>query len=155
MSRCPCGNAQFEQCCGPRLSGLQPAETAEALMRSRYTAFTRGDVAYLKATHFTAQPDSSWEGTEAWTNSVLWLSLEILSKHHGEPNDETGEVEFVARYLEGAQVHALHERSTFKKREGRWLYGSGTPEVTITAIARNEPCPCGSGRKWKQCHFAS
>lgn len=114
-------------------------------MRSRYTAFTRGDVAYLRATQLAPTRSQSWEETERWTTSVLWLSLEIVSK------EETA-VEFIARYLEDGGVHALHERSTFVKVDGAWRYDTGKPEVTVTKVERNAPCPCGSGKKFKSCH---
>ncbi|MDP2276006.1 MAG: YchJ family metal-binding protein [Archangium sp.] len=152
MSACPCGGADFETCCGPRLSGVKPAETAEALMRSRYTAFSRGDANYLRASQLKPTRDQSWEETERWAKSVAWLSLQIVSKEAGTEADEKGVVEFIARYLEGAAVHALHERSTFSRQDGQWRYDSGAPEVTLTKVERNEPCPCGSGRKFKACH---
>jgi SEC-C motif domain protein len=152
MTACPCGNADVERCCGPIVSGAQPAPTAESLMRSRYTAFTRGDVAYLRQTQLAPSRDQSWEETERWAKSVVWLSLEIVAKEAGGQADEAGVVEFIARYLEGAAVQALHERSTFSRVDGRWRYDTGKPEVTVTKVERNTPCPCGSGRKFKSCH---
>lgn len=152
MSACPCGNGELETCCGPRLSGVKPAETAEALMRSRYTAFSKGDVAYLRQTQLAPTRDQPWEETERWAKSVAWISLRIVGREAGEANDEAGVVEFIASYLEGGGVHALHERSSFVRREGRWIYDSGKPEVTVTKVERNAPCPCGSGKKFKACH---
>ena len=87
-----------------------------------------------------------------WAKSVAWLSLQIVSKEAGTERDQTGVVEFIARYLEGAAVHALHERSTFSRQDGQWRYDSGSPEVTVSKVERNEPCPCGSGKKFKACH---
>ncbi len=114
-------------------------------MRSRYTAFARGDVAYLRATQLAPTRQTSWEETERWTKSVHWLSLQLVAK-------EEAVVEFIASYLEKGAVHALHERSTFVRQEGAWRYESGKPEVTVSKIERNAPCPCGSGRKFKSCH---
>lgn len=114
-------------------------------MRSRYTAFTRGEVAYLRDTQLAPTREQSWEETEQWAKSVAWISLQIVAV-------EEGVVEFIASYLEGAAVHALHERSTFVRREGRWIYEAGMPEVTVTKVERNAPCPCGSGKKFKACH---
>lgn len=142
---CPCGGGDFESCCGPRLSSVKTAPSAEALMRSRYTAFTRGDVAYLRATQLAPTRDRSWDETEEWARSVTWLSLEIV-------HSEETVVEFIARYLEGGAVHALHERSTFSFTDGRWRYDSGKPEVKVSKVERNAPCPCGSGKKFKACH---
>ena len=152
MSGCPCGGPSFETCCGPRLSGTTPPETAEALMRSRYTAFSRGDVTWLRATQLAPTRDRSWAETEAWAKSVTWVSLQIVGNEAGTVADESGVVEFIASYLEGGAVHALHERSTFVRREGQWRYDAGSPEVTVTKVERNAPCPCGSGRKFKTCH---
>ena len=145
MSACPCGGTDFETCCGPRLSGVKPAETAEALMRSRYTAFARGDVTYLRTTQLAPTRSQTWEETEKWTKSVAWVGLKIVGT-------EQGAVEFIASYLEGGAVHGLHERSTFKRVDGKWIYDSGKPDVTVTKVERNAPCPCGSGRKFKACH---
>ena len=120
-------------------------------MRSRYTAFARGDVTYLRTTQLAPTRETSWEETERWTKSVTWLSLEIVAKEAGGEGDQAGVVEFIARYLDHA-VQALHERSTFVRRDGRWIYESGKPDLTTTRVERNTPCPCGSGRKFKACH---
>lgn len=121
-------------------------------MRSRYTAFTHGDVVYLRATQLAPTRDLSWEETGRWAKSVAWLSLQIVSKEAGGEGDEAGVVEFIATYLDRDGVQALLERSSFVRREGRWTYDSGKPEVTTTKVERNAPCPCGSGRKFKACH---
>jgi SEC-C motif-containing protein len=121
-------------------------------MRSRYTAFARGDVAYLRTTQLAPTRDTSWEETERWARSVAWLSLKIVATEKGAASDDTGVVEFIASYLDRATVQALHERSTFVRRDGLWRYDSGKPEVTTTRVERNAPCPCGSGRKFKACH---
>jgi SEC-C motif-containing protein len=152
MSACPCGGPSFETCCGPRLDGTRPAETAEALMRSRYTAFARARVDYLRDTQLESTRDMSWEDTEQWTKSVHWVGLEIVDHQRGGPGDDTGIVEFIARYLEAGTVFSLRERSTFARRDGRWRYDTGSPEVTKVKVERNGPCPCGSGKKFKQCH---
>jgi SEC-C motif domain protein len=142
--KCPCGGGEYETCCGPRHDGSKPAETALALMRSRYSAFARGDVDYLQKTQLKPA-DDTWEQTRQWAKSVAWLDLKIV---------EAAEtvVEFIARYLEKGEITALHERSSFVQQDGRWIYDSGKPDVTRTRVARNEPCPCGSGKKFKQCH---
>lgn len=141
--RCPCGGARYETCCGPRHDGSKPAETAEALMRSRYSAFAKGLGGYLAQ---TAVKPGGWAESGAWGKTVTWLGLEVLDA--AQPTV----VEFVARYLEGDVVHALRERSTFVSEDGRWRYEGGAPTDTTARVARNEPCPCGSGKKFKQCH---
>ena len=153
MSACPCGTgADFDSCCGPRLSGVMPAPTAEALMRSRYTAFSRANVEYLRATQLAPTRALTWEETERWAKSVCWLSLQIVSKEAGSEADQQGVVEFIASYLDGDGVHALRERSTFTRPGGQWRYDSGKPEHTTLKVERNAPCPCSSGKKFKACH---
>ncbi len=112
-------------------------------MRSRYAAFVRADVAYLAATQTKQAED--WADTGAWARSVGWAGLTIVDRADDE-------VEFIARYVDGAGLTSLRERSTFILRDGRWLYDRGSPEVTCEKVERNAPCPCGSGRKYKQCH---
>lgn len=91
--------------------------------------------------------------TERWAKRVTWLGLEIVDRVEGGVGDAKGIVEFIARYLEGDRVVALRERSTFSRTaEGAWRYDEGTPESSVTEVPRNAPCPCGSGRKFKQCH---
>ncbi|MFZ5444928.1 MAG: YchJ family protein [Myxococcota bacterium] len=151
MSACPCGGGAYASCCGPRHDGSRPAETAEALMRSRYSAFARADVDYLARTQLKPS-EGTWAETKQWAASVTWLSLEIVERERGGVADDAGVVEFIARYLEGDRVVALRERSTFVRRDGAWIYDAGKPSVTETRVERNQPCPCGSGRKFKQCH---
>lgn len=121
--RCPCGSGKdLDGCCGALLSGERKAGTAEALMRSRYTAFVLGDVAYLQRTwHPTTRPrrlelDPGQE----------WLGLSIVGTERGSLLDSTGVVEFVAEYRAGGRRHSLHERSRFTREKGQWLYVDGT-----------------------------
>lgn len=147
---CPCGTGQpYRACCGPRHDGSQPAETAEALMRSRYSAFAVGDGAYLVATQ--AKPGDA-EALGSWGKSVLWLGLEITARQAGGLADDEGIVAFVARYLEGGAECRLVERSRFDRAQGRWRYRDGVGQSTRRALGRNDRCPCGSGKKLKSCH---
>jgi SEC-C motif-containing protein len=87
-------------------------------MRSRYAAYVLGDAAYLVRTwHPRNRPDPLEVAPDP-----AWLGLEVLDTSEGGPDDETGEVEFVATHLDGA----LHERSRFVRRAGRWVYLDGT-----------------------------
>ncbi len=139
---CPCGQpATYGACCRPRHDGSLPAETPEALMRSRYSAFAVADGAYLRATSTVPMgPD-----VETYARSVTWLGLTVVRA-------EGDTVEFVARSLDGDGVKALHEVSHFTRVDGRWLYAAGEPTVTLEKVERNAKCPCGSGKKFKQCH---
>lgn len=150
---CPCGSgAAYDDCCAPRHDGRRPAETPEALMRSRYAAFAVADGRYLVATRVAgAGADENAEELSRWARSVTWLGLSVREAAGGTSPDE-GFVAFTARYLEGDLLVSLSERSRFVRRDGRWLYVDGAPEVSRAKVGRNEPCPCGSGRKFKQCH---
>jgi uncharacterized protein YchJ len=91
-------------------------------------------------------------GAATWAREAQWHGLEIVATEAGGPDDETGTVEFIARYsAKGAPV-AHHERSTFKKIDGRWFYMDGDmvkPRPVVRdapRVGRNDPCPCGSGK---------
>ena len=118
LDRCPCGTGQpFGECCGPFLAGRAAAPTAVQLMRSRYTAFTVGDAAYLLATwHPSTRPR-----TLELDASITWRSLEIVRTERGGPLDRDGVVEFVARYAVDGERGAQRETSRFV-REDRWRY---------------------------------
>ena len=127
-------------------------------MRSRYTAYAEGDVDYIVGTH---DPDRVHEvdrrSTETWSRQSTWLGLEILKTERGSETDEDGVVEFVARYeLKGVTV-SHRERAEFQKRKGKWYFIDGkeitgpTVRKTTPDIGRNDPCSCGSGKKYKKC----
>jgi SEC-C motif-containing protein len=121
-------------------------------MRSRYAAFARGLGDYLAASQATPSTPEATAELSRWASSVTWLGLEVRAVEAGGAGDDAGQVEFVARYLEAGTVVALHERSAFARQDGRWRYVEGKPAVTTTKVERNAPCPCGSGKKFKQCH---
>ncbi len=119
---CPCGSDErFDGCCGPILDGA-PAPTAERLMRSRYTAFSVGDVRHLRLTwHPRTRPDDL-----ELDPGLRWTGLDVLGASGGGPDDETGEVEFRAHWRQGGERGELHERSAFVRRGGRWVYVEAT-----------------------------
>jgi SEC-C motif-containing protein len=156
---CPCQSGQsLEECCGRYLDGGQQPPTAEALMRSRYTAYSLGNVDHILATtHPDKRPELKRDSIESWAAESEWLGFEVVATQDGAANDETGEVEFVA-YYETAEGPVTHrERSTFSKLDGRWYFVDGEmikqrPVVRDhPKVGRNDPCPCGSGRKFKKC----
>lgn len=117
---CPCGTEKaFKQCCGIYISGEEIAPTAEALMRSRYTAYTLNDEAYLRSTW-----DERTCPKEHITHkeTTKWLGLEV--KQHTTQGDEAT-VEFIARYKIAGKAHRLHETSRFVKFDGQWFYVDG------------------------------
>lgn len=123
-TRCPCGQGDpYETCCGPFHQGLRKAPTAEALMRSRYSAFALGHEDYLLATwHPSTRPASlDLDPDQRWTH------LEILSRTDGTLFQTTGTVEFRAHYRLPGHRDVLHETSRFVRENGTWLYLSPTP----------------------------
>lgn len=116
---CPCGSgAAYAACCGRWHAGT-PAPTAEALMRARYSAFVRGDTAYLLATwHASRRP-----ATLALEPGVQWLGLEVRA---AQQQGDQATVEFVARSRLGGRATRLHEHSRFVHEQGRWFYVDGT-----------------------------
>ena len=117
---CPCSSGlALRNCCAPFISGTLQAPTAQALMRSRYTAYATNNEAYLRATW-----DERTLPAEALvhTEKTQWLGLEI--KAHEEQGD-TASVEFVARYKIGGRAHRLHEISRFSRYDGKWFYVDG------------------------------
>ncbi|GAA4117926.1 YchJ family protein [Enteractinococcus coprophilus] len=120
---CPCGTtARFKDCCAPLLNGAAFPKTAEALMRSRYTAFVIGDDAYLAASWHSATRPADPSAPQG----IDWRRLRIRDTVAGGPDDETGEVEFVAHFrtVDGARDF-LHERSRFARENDRWVYVDG------------------------------
>ena len=123
---CPCGSGLLlVACCGPRHDGSRPAETAEALMRSRYAAFALGLGEYLVATQAQQPGQESAEALSAWARTVEWQGLKVLRSERGQPTDARGTVEFEARYLDAGRVVVLHELSRFDRPKGRWRYLNG------------------------------
>lgn len=149
---CPCGSLKpYADCCEPYLQGKEPAPTAEALMRSRYTAYVKCNVEYLAATHHPSKRRmGDLDQLRQSCQTTTWQGLSILEVKQGQPTDETGTVEFVALYGTTA-VAQLHEKSRFVKHRGRWLYLDGDLLPPLTP-KRNDPCWCGSGKKFKLCH---
>ncbi len=118
---CPCGSgADFGGCCAPALRGTPPV-TAEALMRSRYTANVVGDALYLLASWHpgTAPAQMDLDAT------IRWTGLEILDAEAGGPGDRKGVVEFRADWRAPGSAGSLHERSRFVRQSGRWWYLDG------------------------------
>jgi len=123
---CPCGGmprgSALSDCCGPVVAGDRLADTAEALMRSRYTAYALGDGDHLFRTwHPRTRTDDA-----APDPRVRWTGLEVLDVVAGGPDDAEGVVEFRARWVSHddgpVRRGELHERSRFVRRAGRWVY---------------------------------
>jgi len=115
---CPCGlGDNYAGCCG-RLHDGAPAATAEALMRSRYSAFAVGDADYLLRTwHPAARPR-----TLTLDQDIAWTRLAVLESQGGGLFDATGTVRFRAIYRQGGQRGVLAENSRFVREDGKWSY---------------------------------
>ncbi len=153
-SLCPCGSGlEYSDCCGVYHNGSRYAPTAEALMRSRYSAFVLKLEAYVLATwDSTKRP----KGVEFASDPTQWQRLEIIECKKGLANDTKGIVEFKAYYQMHEDDYVLHEISRFVKRENRWFYLDGTVKALAkpkqeTNLGLNAPCACGSGKKYKRC----
>lgn len=133
MSACPCQSGkEFDLCCGPYLEGAALPETAEQLMRSRYTAYVRRDVGYLKATLWPKfQKSLDLKGLKEWAETKHWTGLEILRTAKGGADHKIGMVLFVARSLEAGKLREHREFSLFKKKKGRWYYVEARPEADV------------------------
>lgn len=155
MPPCPCGSTlDLSACCGRYHAG-EPAPTAEALMRSRYAAYALGRLDYIAAT--CAGPAAAGFDVKEAEQSQLgtrWLGLEIVRSRKGREADDDGTVSFIARYSHNGTAGALEETSTFRRIDGRWFYWDRLRETAAprqASVGRNDPCPCGSGKKYKKC----
>jgi SEC-C motif-containing protein len=121
---CPCGSDRpYPACCGRLHAGAAQARTAEELMRSRYSAFAVGDVAYLVRSWHprTRPPDLALDGGQTWTG------LTVTATEAGGPGDEEGVVSFEASYRTPEGRGVLQETSRFERRRGRWVYVEAVP----------------------------
>jgi SEC-C motif-containing protein len=162
MENCPCGSGRaYALCCGPYIEGKAKPATAELLMRSRYTAYATKAVDYIVETCLIDEEHViDKEATKRWSERSEWQGLTILHTEKGGPDDEEGVVEFKAVYVQGGLRENHHEKSTFVKKDGAWLFADGEviPETVVRVgpkVGRNDPCPCGSGKKYKKCHGAA
>ncbi len=151
--KCPCGSTlNYLACCHVYISGQAPPQTAEALMRSRFSAYTLSNIDYIKKT-MQGKPLIGFNETEAerWSKSVLWLGLKVMNSY--QKDEQTGFVEFMANYLDHHLIKTIHEISEFQLKNEHWYYVDGEQiPHTPTTVPRNAPCPCGSQKKFKNCH---
>lgn len=154
ITPCLCGSAlPYSDCCQPFHTGEKIPVTAEALMRSRYTAYALRNGAYLQAT---------WEATKCperidfSRENIDWLRLEISETKKGSAKDNKGLVTFKAFYRQNGDEHVMNEISRFTKHNGRWFYLDGVIKSIgkidgQVNLGKNAPCACGSGKKFKRC----
>ena len=149
---CHCGSQKlYKKCCFPFISGSLKPETPEQLMRSRYSAFCIKDVEYLISTHHSTKQEINEREILAQTiNETQWLGLKVLKTDKSQINQGIGYVEFAAFYKNN-KIEQLHENSKFIYENAQWYYFDGVILEPLK-FARNEPCWCGSMKKYKKCH---
>jgi len=152
---CPCGSGQtFAACCNPILKREQPAPDAERLMRSRFTAHVARDFEHLHRTHLESSKEPYAADSEQ--DGANWTRL-VIRSHEKGPKPGFAYVDFTAYFQEEDGEKALHEKGEFQLIDGTWYYiravrqGPAPIKSTQTKAGRNDPCPCGSGKKYKQC----
>ena len=183
MNECPCGSGRpYEMCCEPYIAGAAWPPTAQSLMRARYTAYALGNIDYLGSTFAPSSGASAHAKTAGeWAAKAKFNKLKIAGTSKGGPDDTTGTVEFLATYEQDGQTWEHHEVSEFARdSQGHWRYiagdshrhaageghghhhthhhhdhGGHTLRRAAPKVGRNDPCPCGSGRKYKKCCGAS
>jgi SEC-C motif-containing protein len=154
---CPCGSEKdYSQCCEPIIKKAAIAQTPEALMRSRYTAYAKGEVSWLRDSLEEKQrKEFDEKGARQWSIQSEWLGLKIIDCKIDEPKNRAW-VEFAAKFKQGGVAREHHEISEFIRKNNEWLLTEGRmvkPETVRKeqTVGRNDPCSCGSGKKYKKC----
>ncbi len=156
MLLCPCGSSKvYDACCGRFIEYQEIPVTAEELMRSRYTAYVRRNLEYIAATMKSPASDHfNLQAALQDAKQTQWQGLEVLA---AKTEGDQAQVEFKAYYQEEGRKFCLHERSDFRREGKRWYYVDGhlfpsqKQPVRNSKIQRNDPCPCGSQKKYKKC----
>ncbi|WP_164651119.1 YchJ family metal-binding protein [Vibrio astriarenae] len=163
MTLCPCNSGKtYSQCCELIHNDHSNALVPEQLMRSRYCAHVLDNVDFVVATyHPSCHAQDDYDAIAESVHSD-WVNLEVTHTQSGQ-NDNEGFVTFKAYLQQDGEEFCLEERSRFVRENGLWFYIDGTfPEATQSAavaekpatsdkVGRNDPCPCGSGKKHKKC----
>ena len=167
-SICPCRLMAAEKlslaaCCGPNLEAPSRAPTAEAQMRARYSAYVLGKLDFI---HDTMAPETRKEfdrkSVARWSSQSQWLGLEVQATENGQPGDAEGVVEFSAHFTAEGKKQEHHERALFRfePTDKAWVFVDALNRIKAPVVkgpqpGRNDPCPCGSGKKFKKCHGAA
>jgi len=151
---CLCGSGQeYSICCQPFHNKVKVPVTAEALMRSRFTAYAQKNDSYLLETWDSAKKPKSIDFSK---EEAIWTKLSIVKLKKGSEKDSKGIVEFKAYYSLDNELYVMNEISRFIKVAGRWLYLDGVVKSVAKADqqsnqGKNALCSCGSGKKFKRC----
>jgi SEC-C motif domain protein len=153
---CPCGSGKnFGNCCEQILNGQRPAADAEELMRARFTAHVIHDFRFVHDSHrpTAGKPYVDEVGEPA----MQWTKLIVHAHETSADQPDKAFVDFSAYGTEEGVEKVLHEKAEFLRIDGQWLYnrearlGPAPYKASAPKVGRNEPCPCGSGKKYKQC----
>ena len=127
MSQCPCQSGkEYDACCGPIISGRQAAQTAESLMRARYSAFAKGEIDYLKySIHPDHRTDFDPVAIRDWAMNSEWIGLQIVATSGGGKDNKEGTVEFIAHFRLNGTSYQHHEVGQFDRLNGVWYYTDG------------------------------
>jgi SEC-C motif-containing protein len=155
---CPCGSgAAFAECCEPIIKGTRESETAEELMRARYSAFVTGNIDFIVAsTHTRTRKEIDLAFIREWSETSTWRGLEIFETK--QVNENKPIISFEAQFTQQGEDHRHREKSLFERENGKWRFVTGndlkspTVRYETPRPGRNDPCPCGSGKKYKKCH---
>ncbi|MBN2705028.1 MAG: YchJ family protein [Deltaproteobacteria bacterium] len=159
MESCPCGSGKvYAECCEPIIRQTIKAATAEDLLRARYTAHVKLEMDFVKDSNHPDQLSKYEPATaRSWAEKSVWEGLEIVEISGGGVDDDTADIEFVAHFSQKDKKKTHHEQANFRKLAGEWYFYDGQGVVpkqvvrTQPKVGRNDPCPCGSGKKFKKC----
>jgi SEC-C motif-containing protein len=140
------------------IRGSRAAATAEQLMRSRYSAYALGEIQWIVDSQVEeARRFTDLDATAEWSKRSTWKGLEIIAVDQGAADDHEGAVEFKAYYDLAGESITHHEIASFKKVDGKWQFVDGLEvkprpfKRTAPKVGANDPCSCGSGKKYKKC----
>lgn len=155
MNVCPCDpQSSFEQCCGPFITDGLSAPTPEALVRSRYSAFAMRTLDYIERTHAPeVRDDFNRAEAERIAKDLDWQGLDIVST---TSQVDGVDVEYVIRIRQSNRIVSKSSISRFRQEDGEWLLvssrsGQKVADQRLVKVGRNDPCTCGSGKKYKKC----
>jgi len=154
---CPCSSGiPFANCCAPIINGERESETAAQLMRARYSAFATGAIDFIvDTTHSSTRHEVNIPDIRDWSETSTWHGLQIIDTSDVDENKTL--VSFEARFTQRGKEQQHREMSQFEREGGKWRFVTGeqlknpTVRYETPRTGRNEPCPCGSGKKYKKC----
>jgi SEC-C motif-containing protein len=155
---CPCGSgSNFADCCEPIINGTRESQTAEELMRARYSAFVTHAIDFIvSSTHSRTRKEIDLDFVREWSETSTWHGLEVFETKI--VNEDKAFVSFEARFTQNGEDRSHREKSLFERENGHWRFVTGdelknpTVKYETPKPGRNDPCPCGSGKKYKKCH---